>query len=283
MRAAIVDRDVLALGGAVSGQSIALAASALPGDARIAGFQQWLDRALLEVVLEADAAYLDPMIAVAYARGVSRAQRLTRSRARPPAAADQIAAIQQLVLAEMQGVVEVVSQALVRLAARAVIDGGVTRRDLFAQMADRVQKIGVHRSELAVTYHVVKAHATGTLDQFEAAEVRAVGVLPETVLPARRSSRDSLTGDAPPLRRLGGPGSRISRTVPPSRSTVARIAAAQRRVERLRRVDIATAGDERVCEICEGLESDGPYTINEARSLIPAHANCRCAFVPAIS
>jgi hypothetical protein len=26
---------------------------------------------------------------------------------------------------------------------------------------------------------------------------------------------------------------------------------------------------------------DGPYEINEASGLIPAHANCRCAFVPA--
>jgi hypothetical protein len=46
-------------------------------------------------------------------------------------------------------------------------------------------------------------------------------------------------------------------------------------------VNVLTAGDDDVCEDCEDIAGDGPYEIDEARALIPAHPNCRCAFVPA--
>ena len=42
-----------------------------------------------------------------------------------------------------------------------------------------------------------------------------------------------------------------------------------------------TAGDDRVCDVCDGISENGPYTINEARGLIPAHPNCRSVFVAA--
>lgn len=46
-------------------------------------------------------------------------------------------------------------------------------------------------------------------------------------------------------------------------------------------LDVLTAGDDKVCPICDRISHGGPYTINRARSLIPAHPNCRCMFVPA--
>jgi hypothetical protein len=45
-------------------------------------------------------------------------------------------------------------------------------------------------------------------------------------------------------------------------------------------VNVLTAGDDNVCEDCEDIAGDGPYTLEEAAGLIPAHPNCRCAFVP---
>jgi len=41
-----------------------------------------------------------------------------------------------------------------------------------------------------------------------------------------------------------------------------------------------TAGDERVCPLCEPLDGT-VMTIEEARGLIPRHPNCRCMWVPA--
>ncbi len=41
-----------------------------------------------------------------------------------------------------------------------------------------------------------------------------------------------------------------------------------------------TAGDDRVCQFCAEMEGT-VWTIEEARGLIPAHPNCRCAWIPA--
>lgn len=41
-----------------------------------------------------------------------------------------------------------------------------------------------------------------------------------------------------------------------------------------------TAGDDRVCIICQDLEGQ-VFTIKEARGMMPAHPNCRCAWIPA--
>ena len=43
----------------------------------------------------------------------------------------------------------------------------------------------------------------------------------------------------------------------------------------------STAGDDRVCEICEPMEGQ-TYSIEEARGKIPVHPNCRCTFRPII-
>lgn len=46
-------------------------------------------------------------------------------------------------------------------------------------------------------------------------------------------------------------------------------------------VEWSTAGDDRVCPICEPLDGQ-VFKIKESHGLIPAHPNCRCAFVPSI-
>lgn len=45
-------------------------------------------------------------------------------------------------------------------------------------------------------------------------------------------------------------------------------------------VEFLTAGDDRVCEKCQELSDEGPYTIEQARGMIPAHPSCRCAWAP---
>lgn len=44
-------------------------------------------------------------------------------------------------------------------------------------------------------------------------------------------------------------------------------------------VEVMTAGDSRVCPICEALEGE-VFTISEARGVIPLHPSCRCAWAP---
>lgn len=47
-------------------------------------------------------------------------------------------------------------------------------------------------------------------------------------------------------------------------------------------VDWTTAGDAIVCKRCLAGAKAGPYTIKQARGLLPQHPNCRCSFVARI-
>lgn len=44
--------------------------------------------------------------------------------------------------------------------------------------------------------------------------------------------------------------------------------------------EIVTAGDERVCSLCEAMAKGGPYTLDVAEKLIPRHTRCRCVALP---
>jgi SPP1 gp7 family putative phage head morphogenesis protein len=44
--------------------------------------------------------------------------------------------------------------------------------------------------------------------------------------------------------------------------------------------EMITAGDDRVCPICEELTLKNPYTLDEAMNLIPVHPQCRCTTIP---
>lgn len=43
----------------------------------------------------------------------------------------------------------------------------------------------------------------------------------------------------------------------------------------------STAGDDRVCDECAGMEGN-EYTLNEIQSMIPVHPNCRCLALPIV-
>lgn len=46
--------------------------------------------------------------------------------------------------------------------------------------------------------------------------------------------------------------------------------------------EFTTAGDNRVCQKCKSLEAGNPYKMKNARGMIPAHPNCRCAWIPLV-
>lgn len=43
-----------------------------------------------------------------------------------------------------------------------------------------------------------------------------------------------------------------------------------------------TAQDTAVCAQCDEASRSGPYSINDARGMIPLHPNCRCAWLPVV-
>jgi hypothetical protein len=127
-----------------------------------------------------------------------------------------------------------------------------------------VDSIGVSRSNLLASYAVVRAHAEGALDAFQAMGVEYVGTVPER-LPAR-TFQDAVELGKLKLKVVQPP--KKLRTVPPRR---VRARPGERRL-----VSIVTAGDDRVCPICIAISEAGPYPIAQARGLIPAHVSCRC-------
>jgi len=269
LRAALLGQDLLGLTDRILSEGFSLAA--LSPDGRLRFYQGFVDQSLNRMVLEHDASFLDPMIDHAYRRGLSRAQKLSRA-VEPPTTRDTISHLQQLTLVELQGICEAVSQRLVRLGAEAQI---VRQKpaELARLSTHAINTIGVPRSHAMVSTMVVKAHSVATLDTFEAAGVRQVGLVPEYVRPFHVRVGDAAIFPLPPaLRRIGK-----------SLRTIARIRKEESLLEKAfkgMQVEVLTAGDDLVCDECEEIAADGPYDIDEARSLIPAHPNCRCAFVP---
>lgn len=155
---------------------------------------------------------------------------------------DRTHTLQTLAITELQGIMEVTSQRAVR----AFADGYLQKKSAPAIARDVRQVIdlvGQQRGRLLVSFMTVKSHAAATLDGFRARGIQRVGLVPE------------LRPAAPPL-----------------------IADAKRKKGM---VSVLTAEDDRVCPVCEEIAADGPYYIDEAEALIPAHPRCRCAFAPA--
>lgn len=267
-RLMIVEQDLLSIGSKgifnVSNPTIQ------GGATKIQMFQRWFDWALNAIVLETDGSFMRKHIEQAYQDGLAFGRAQVRQPAQPRYSQDRLDAIYQLAVVELQGIIEATSQQAVRAVSMGMLHRHKAPR-IMGAVQSRVSAIGIARSDTLVELITVKAFNEAVLDVYEAVNVQRVGLVPELRAALR-------VGDA---RRGSGPGSRISRTETPSRSTIGRIRRANRNIERLNRVNVRTAGDDDVCPTCESIAEDGPYTIDRARSLIPAHPRCRCVFVPA--
>jgi SPP1 gp7 family putative phage head morphogenesis protein len=48
------------------------------------------------------------------------------------------------------------------------------------------------------------------------------------------------------------------------------------------KAEVQTAGDDKVCPACDALAKGGPYSLDVAENMIPAHPNCRCCTLPVV-
>lgn len=228
-----------------------------------------------------------PFLTEAYGAGVRHAQGLAKTQAIHPLSGHRESALQSLARVELEGIIEAVSQQSVRAVSHGLLTNArpmtITR-----QVLNIIEKVGVNRANTMIELLVIKAHAEASLDIYEVAGLKAVGLVPESraqakvVTDAKTQSKakgSAKTEDARPV----GPGSRSPRNRVPSRSTIGRIRRAELRIAKAlgENVNVRTAGDDDVCPVCEGISENGPYAIDTARALIPAHAHCRCVFVPA--
>jgi hypothetical protein len=143
---------------------------------------------------------------------------------------------------ELEGIVDAAVQRIARAGALAM-QRGYKPAMLYSQIVAVVRKILIERANMLGHQLVVQQHNLGRIAQMRAAGFTHVGVIPESRQHAPRRVRDGFA-DAEEV------------------------------------VEVLTAGDEDVCEECEDIADSGPYTMDEAETLIPAHPRCRCAVVP---
>jgi hypothetical protein len=175
------------------------------------------------------------------------------------------------------------------------------RAPRIAKAVDAAMGEGLHRSRMLAEHAVTQAYTQATLDALEARGVTHVGTHGEHCLrdagPSDRWMADEVRHTPQEQHPRSGRyvtkavhARETHRHIRTGRFTSQKVRAgkqAQAEAEEAQAesrrgpVVIETAGDDRVCDICDGIAANSPYTINQARSLIPAHPNCRCEWVRA--
>jgi hypothetical protein len=238
--------------------------STLTDEDRLRVFNRWFTDAAYKQLVDSGR-WLRPQLELAHDSGVRAISEVTGKAYYGPLPAFTV----QVALQEVEGITDALIQRVLRTVAAAMVSK-IKPQDMWRGVAAAFSRVGINRFDMFCNYFVVLAHNQARLAQIRAMGVNQVGIIPEHVLHKSRTVQD-----APPFK---GPG---ARTRNPSARTVSRIRAASRTLEELEQVNVETAGDNLVCEECEGIAAGGPYDIDEAMTMIPAHPHCRCAFVPA--
>jgi hypothetical protein len=210
--------------------------------------------------------------------------------------------------AEIRGITGETERRLLRHVVRA-LEVKEKPEALMREVRVTIEKITRLRLHLMINTGIVRAVNAGKLFAYEAEGITKVGIDPEWLPHAHAAQRDSVAG----AHRCGSVAVLLNDAR--TRKDKRRQRAAKNRARRKQRtktieeqilaaafpqanmalevaeqlieaaiepqlVNVLTAGDDKVCQDCEDIAEGGPYEIDEARDLIPAHPNCRCAFVP---
>lgn len=274
-RKMVVDQDILSL--SARGLMQIGNPSVQGGATKVQMFQRWFDHIVAAQVLQGDGSFIRDYIRRGYEAGQVFAQAQVGNYVNR-LSQDRIETIFQLAVVELQGIIEATSQQAVRVVASGLLHADRPAR-IARSVAGVIDTIGITRSAALVELIVVKAFSEATLDTYEAAGVQRVGLLPEAQL--------ARVTDAKPkkITPSGRAGSRSRRGEAPGERTIQRIKKHEREVAKATGglVNVETAGDDDVCPVCERISKRGPYKINRARALIPAHPRCRCVFVPVVT
>jgi hypothetical protein len=198
-----------------------------------------------------------------------------------------------LATSELQGICDAYAQQATRIAAHAAL---VRWRPAKAAQGIRqlTATVGLARSRMMADYLIVKAFGCATLEAFREAGVRHVGTVAETLPHAHLddAARKTTQHRHPvhgrfitkteatrewgrrPSGKFGKAPKVYNRSIAHRRAlrTIAGIGEEE--------INVQTAGDDKVCAKCQAISDNGPYPIDEAMDLIPAHPRCRCVYVP---
>jgi hypothetical protein len=218
---------------------------------KLRAFNEWFGGAIYSVLLAGGGLWMLQHLEDAYVAGIMAAARQT---AIGPIAPGMERFYLERAVRDLEGIAD----ATVARATRVVADQLAARNFSASRMAREVttavRDIAPVRLAFLANTSTVSANNGGRLAQFRAAGVTQVGILPEKL-----------------------PGL-VTAGITAGLAAVALGRQLKREAKR-RQVKIVTASDDRVCDECDKLAAGGPYDIDIAESLIPAHPNCRCAFV----
>lgn len=211
----------------------------LPGSDKIEGFHQFVTRVLQAVILGGNAAWISPYLAEAGRLAAERSGRLgvRSSQVTSPAAGPSLAA------SELGAIVARTATEATRAMAHQM-GRRFPQAEAISRDVTKAIKAGAGKSKLAADYLVSKVFTHATVEQFRAAGISKVGVEPERYAKRVRGKIVLMTRDKAPR--------------PVAEEDV---------------VEVVTAGDDLVCEECQDISDGGPYYIEEAMDLIPAHPN----------
>jgi hypothetical protein len=224
-------------------------------------YQPWLEKpsarlmrteTMLKKVVEEELVtpvdWLSALITAAVGRGVARAGKELAMAHGGLDIREVSHLLSASVILELQGISAETSRRVLRSVVKAMVTMR-TPQELMKEVRITLERVTRSRLITLVNTETVRAVNAGKLLAYKAGGVKLVGVEPE-YYPAELFHTDHKH------RSHGG-------------------------LWKDELVNVLTAGDELVCEECDDIAAGGPYEIDEAHGLIPAHPNCRCAFVPA--
>jgi len=220
----------------------------LPYGSKTEGFAIWLQEELRQKIFGYNGSWLRPYVQQAANIAQTHATELAPGGSVDPS---RVASMEALAVSELRGIAGAALQQITRAVTQCMMANDTPT--CTANKASGVIKIMRARTRAMSEYIVAKTHSTSTLSAFRVVGVTHVGIIPERLRKVRQTEHGKvLVRDKRGDIEIG-----------------------------LEEVDVITAGDDNVCPVCEDISEEGPYPIDVAEGLIPAHPWCRCAFAPA--
>lgn len=259
-------------------------------------YSQWFAMAMRQTVMGGDGRWVGGYIVDTANMAQARAARLLNASVGPPSPVLDTLVV--TTIAELQGVCDATAQQVARIAGHGVLVNASGSK-MASEIAAAILKVGVGRTNAMVNWMIVKAFAAVTIEAFREAGVSHVGTQAEYI-PAPVADAMADAARKTPQHRHVGTGKFVTKAVaarelrrvartgrfrayrqiePGTQARAERAAAAFRKA--VGEVAVETAEDDLVCQQCLRISERGPYEIDKALSLIPAHVHCRCIFVPA--
>lgn len=228
------------------GMSSQMHMSVLDNGRKLQTFADWFKN-LAQSTLVCGGSWMDPYLQRAYDSGLAAAQVYTKLV--PNSKIDT--SFQEQARRELTGI----SEAMQQQSNRGMADGlrrNLRPRLLYLDVSSKTRKI-ISRLNSMCNTATVQLHNRGKLDEFRRVGMKQVGIVAERLPP-------KIVHD-----HFHDAKHKVAKKV---------------KQEVIEQVNVLTAGDDLVCQECEDIADGGPYDIDEAEGLIPAHGSCRCSFVP---